>query len=300
MNPETYTLKKSIELYNSVGLQIRNMSFLASWVHNVYKELFYLPIIDLAYDERLALDKTKLSIFAILVDDLADNYKLRNQELLENAIRIPWNPNEKYQSKYLEVTRKIWLDVMRSIKQYPRYNEFKGLFYFDMDQFLDSIRYAFLVNTMEIDNALEFKIYSHHNMMIIVYLDMDLMCSPDFNKEELWKLRPIFHYVQDICHIGNILSTYPRELEERDFSSPIISIGLRKGLITKDDILRNPKKATEGLRELESYYKRRVKENFNRIEKSADKIESVDIKEFSKKLRRVFKCFLERKHYWEE
>lgn len=233
------------------------------------------------------------------MDDLADNYKIRNQELLEKAVRIPWNPNKKYQNEYLEVTRKIWLDCINSIKQYPRYNEFKELFYFDLDQFLDSVRYSFLINTMKVDNTLEDRIYLHHNLMVILYCDIDLMCSPNFKKEELGKLRPVLHWVQDITHIGNIISTYPRETKERDFSSPIISLGLRKGLITGEDVINDPKNAAGRLKPLIPYFKERVEDNFRKIEENADKIESIDIREFSKRLRRVYKSFLERAQYWE-
>lgn len=296
-NREKYDLDTAIKMYNSVGC--RNGDYLFRWLYNIYK-FSYISSVDPTYREILTLDKTKLTIVDVLIDDLADNYELRNQELLEKAVRIPWNPKKKYRHKYLEVTRKIWLECMKSIKHYPRYNEFKELFFFDLDQVLDSARYSFLVNTMEIDNELENRLYIHHGTMVIMHLDMDLMCSPNFNKNELWKLRPVMHYVQDVCHIGNMLNTYPREINERDLSSPIISLGLRKGLITKEDIIKDPEKAIERLRKLEPYFKKRVEENLKKIEKHAKDLESVDLNEFSRKLRRVFKCFLKRKYYWEK
>ena len=289
-------LNGAIGLYNSVGC--RNGNYLFRWLHNIY-EFFYLSSIDPPYKEILATDKTKLTIIDVLVDDLADNYKLRDQELLEKAIRIPWNPTEKYQDEYLEVTRKIWMDVINSIKKYPRYDEFKELFFFDLEQSFDSMRYSFLVNTIKINNELEDRLYIPHGVMVILHTDMDLMCSPNFDKNELWKLRPILHWAQDICHIGNMLNTYPREVKEMDFSSPIISLGLRKNLITKSEIIRDPKNATGKLKILESHFKSRVEENFKKIKKQSENIESVDIKEFANKLRRVFESFLERKHYWE-
>ena len=250
------------------------MSFFAKWVYDVYK-IAYLPGVISTYIDTLAVDKTQLSTFAILVDDLADNVKLRDKDLLEKALRIPFEESKKYENDYLNVTREIWLDIINSIRNYPRYDEFIDILFFDLDQFLNSIKYGYLANTSDLYNITETKIYSPHNMMIIMYLDMDLMCHPTFKKEELKKIRPIFHHIQDIMHVGNILNTFPREIEELDFSSPIISIGLSEGVINKDDIVRQPKKALGNLEYLIPYFKERVEENFGKIEDIGHTIKSI-------------------------
>lgn len=299
MNSEECSLEKVIGAYDSIGPEARNMKFLAKWVYDIYEKLFYLPSINSIYKKKLALDKSKLSIFAILIDDLADNSNLRDLNLMDKAIRIPWDADKECQNAYLETTREIWLDAINSIKQYPRYNEFKEIFYFDMEQFLHAIRYSYLINTMEMDNDVETKMYSYHNMMIIVFMSMDLMCSPDFEKKELKYIRPVFHYMQDICHIGNILSTYKREIREQDFSCPLISMGLRKGIIDKKTIEEYPEVAEEKLKSLEEYFRRRAEDNFSKIQKAETEIKSVDINEFRIKLRKVYEAFLEREKYWE-
>lgn len=296
---EENNLENMISLYNSIGLETRNMNYLARWVYDIYKRLFYLPSINPIYNETLSLDKTKLAIFAILVDDLADNCNIRNSDLLEKAIRIPWNYKQKYNNPYLEATRNTWLNATNSIKKYPLYDELKEVFYFDIEQFLDAIKYSSLINTIDMDNEMESRIYSYHNMMIIVYMDMDLMCSPNFDMEELKIIRPIFHHIQEICHIGNVISTYKREINEVDLSCPIISRGIRNGLTTKEEIMNNPKNATEKLKPLEGYFMKKVEDDFRKIDESADEIKSVDIKKFSDKLRQVFDSFLKRQYYWE-
>ncbi|UCF13569.1 MAG: hypothetical protein JSW06_04740, partial [Thermoplasmatales archaeon] len=63
MNKSIYSLDEVVLLYNSVGLKSRNMKFFSKWVYEVYKNLFYLPGVDLGYIEKLAVDKTKLSVF---------------------------------------------------------------------------------------------------------------------------------------------------------------------------------------------------------------------------------------------
>ena len=128
---------------------------------------------------------------------------------------------------------------------------------------------------------------------------MDLMCSPFFKKKELSKFRPLAYWIQDICHIGNVISTYIREIEEMDFSSPIISLGLTEGLITKTDVRKNPDKTLKKLNSLIIKFKTRAENDFNKIKENSRNVESIDIDEFYSRLRKVFSCFLERPKYWE-
>jgi hypothetical protein len=288
-----------IKMYNSVGLRTRNMNFLTKWFYDTYK-FAHLSSIDEDLLEDLCIDKTKLSVFAILVDDLADNSLTRNQRLLEESINIPWNGTKKYHDPYLEAIRVIWNESIFSIQDYPRFEEFKDLFYFDLKQFLNSICYGSLVNSMEMANYVETKSHSYHNMMVLLFCDMDLMCSPDFDKDELGKLRPILHWVQDITHIGNILSTYRREIEEQDFSSPIISIALSEGVLDKDTVKNDPKKALENVEYIIPYFKKRAEENFQRIKDYSDTIYSVDIKDFYKQTKKAWNRYLQRPEYWKK
>jgi len=292
-----YNLEESIELYKTVGL--RNAGFLFPWLYNVYNQT-YLPSIDEEYKEALSLDKTKLTIFDVLIDDLADNAKIRNRRLLEEAIRIPWNGMKKFNNTYLQVTKKIWMDCINSIKQYPRYDEFRDIFYFDMDQVMNSMRYAYLVNTADFSSISEDEMYLNHGVMVILHCDMDLMCSPNFNLEELRDLRPILYWVQDVAHIGNMFNTYPKEIQEADFSSPIISMGIREGLIDKSILVNNPEHARACLKPLIARFEERMQNDFDSIKSHADTIKSIDIYDFYNRLKTVWNAFLEREEYWDK
>jgi len=70
-SPEGLDITPSIELYKKVGCG----DFLFNWLYEIYKKIF-VPSIDSRYKDILALDKTKLTIFDVLIDDLADNYKI--------------------------------------------------------------------------------------------------------------------------------------------------------------------------------------------------------------------------------
>lgn len=290
-----YSLEDAIHLYKSVAP--RNADFLFPWLYSVYDKT-YLPSIDNDFKDILSLDKTKLTIFDVLVDDLADNSKLRNRRLLEQAIRIPWNGKKSFENQYLNVIKKIWVDCADSIKQYPRYGEFEDIFYFDLDQVMNSMRYSYLVNTADFSSYMEDEMYLNHGVMVILHCDMDLMCSPDFDFGDLRKLRPILHWVQDVAHLGNLLNTYPKEIQEADFSSPIISLGLREGLIKKSTIINDPELAKANLQPLVSLFEERMKDNLEKIKNNAVLIKSINILDFYNRSKEVWEAFLNREQYW--
>jgi hypothetical protein len=291
-----YSLEDSILLYKSVAP--RNADYLFPWLYSVYDKT-YLPSIDINFKDVLSLDKTKLTIFDVLVDDLADNAKLRDRRLLEEAIRIPWNGNKTSNDTYIIVTKKIWIDCIESIRNYPRYEEFKDIFYFDLDQVMNSMRYSYLVNTSDFSSMIEDELYLNHGVMVILHCDMDLMCSPNFNFEELKKLRPILHWVQDVAHIGNLLNTYPKEIQEADFSSPIISLGVREGLIDKSTIINDPEYAKANLLPLVSRFEQRMIDNLEKIKNNAVSIKSINLIDFYNRLKEVWEAFLNREQYWD-
>ncbi|UCB58809.1 MAG: hypothetical protein JSV67_00495 [Thermoplasmatales archaeon] len=291
-----YSLEDSILLYKSVAP--RNADYLFPWLYSVYDNT-YLPSIDINFKHVLSLDKTKLTIFDVLVDDLADNAKLRDRRLLEEAIRIPWNGNKKSNDPYIIVTKKIWIDCIESIRNYPRFDEFKDIFYFDLDQVMNSMRYSYLVNTSDFSSMIEDELYLNHGVMVILHCDMDLMCSPNFNFEELKKLRPILHWVQDVAHIGNLLNTYPKEIQEADFSSPIISLGVREGLIDKSTIINDPEYAKANLLPLVSRFEQKMIDNLEKIKNNAVSIKSINLIDFYNRLKEVWEAFLNREQYWD-
>jgi hypothetical protein len=157
-----------------------------------------------------------------------------------------------------------------------------------------------LIHSNDLDNISELEIYSPYNMQIVLFLDLDLMCSPNFNKEELGKLRPVLIWAQKALHMAHVINTFPREIEELDFSSPIISMGLKEGVIDKEMVIKNPKKVRKNLEYIIPYLKNRAEEHFQQIENQASQIESIDILKFNKKLREIYSRFLQRPPYWDD
>lgn len=287
-------LEEAVRLYKMVGVR-KGVDFLFNWLHNVYQNV-YLPSIDMKYKDILAVDKTKLTIFDVLIDDLADNYIARNETLLEEFAQIPFKNVDKYENEYLEIGRKIWSDCINSIKSYPRYEELRKLFFFDLLQVINAMRYSFLVNTIDIENDIENEVYLHHGCMVILHCDMDLMCSRNFDLKELKRVRVILYLAQKIASIGNMLNTYPREIKEKDLSSPILSLAVRKDLVDKN----LDKIDFQKLKELEYIFVEKAREYIRKVKDLESEVSSINIKGFSDKLEWLLQAFINRKRYWEE
>jgi len=280
-------LTEVLDLYKSVGR--RNIEYFA-WIHDVYS---WITLPSVSFDRRKVLgeDKTKLAIFDILVDDLADNYTTRSFPMLEQLTKIPWQAKETSveTNDYLQVARKVWEDLISSVSLYPRFGEFERIFYFDLRQVLSSMLYSYLANTEGIENPVETNFYSSYGCVVELAIDMDLMCSPAFDMKELGPMRTVASLAQKIAHIGNLLTTYPSELVERDVSSPIISLALRKGLIRKEEL--GDKAVLPRLSKLEWVFKNKAYTYIRRVAEHEKEVRSLNIRGFSDYLAELLEKF---------
>ncbi len=266
-----------IALYETVGH--RDSDYL-DWLHKVHASMA-LPCVGTEFKQVLGEDKTKMGIFDIMMDDLADNFVTRSRFLLQDFMRIPWR-NTVENHDYVDVGRAIWDDFIASVQQYPRYKELEGVFYFDLRQILASNEYSSLINTLGLDSPFEINHYSPYGCAVMLFVDMDLMCMLDFDLKELRTMRSISYLAQKIAHVANLLGTYPREVLERDLSSPIISLAIRKGIITKDEL--GDRNVIHKLKQLEWIFRSRALSYVQKVATYEKQIRSVDIKGFSQML----------------
>lgn len=217
-------LSSNIERYSKMN-GYRDQS-LFDWLLRVFENLG-ISTVNTGYLDSLAVTKTKVAMFVILIDDTVDNANKRNLELCEELLRIPLEDAtlgkrilKGSESDYLKFAHNLWLEIMNEIMTYPNYVRYKDAFEFDIRQFLNSIRYSEFVNKYpNAANLAENDAYVHHGMMVMIQLDMDLMCSEKFNEKELGALRELTYLSQKLAKIGNLISTYPREVIESDMSS---------------------------------------------------------------------------------
>jgi hypothetical protein len=141
--------------------------------------------------------------------------------------------------------------------------------------------YSCMVNRKpELLNIEEHDMVLPHNMQMMSFATMDLMCSPDFDRRELGALREVVWHAQSMGRIGNLVSTWQREINDRDFTSGVFARAIREGDLTADDLRNAPAEVIErAIRKggHESYFLRKWEAHRCYIQDSAARIRSVDV-----------------------
>lgn len=120
-------------------------------------------------------------------------------------------------------------------------------------------------------------------MVLFPQTDIDIMSSPDFEVKDLPLLREIVWRSQYMARIGNWLTTWKRELKERDYSSGIFGYAVINGIISPESLHDGIKEKdidkmeNSGVRNhlLDEWEKK-----YQEIKEIAPKIRSVDIKKY--------------------
>ena len=71
--------------------------------------------------------------------------------------------------------------------------------------------------------------------MVEIHSILDLMSSENFDASELGKAIVLFKTADIVAMLSNTISTWKREIIERDYSCPVISLALEKKLIKFSD-----------------------------------------------------------------
>jgi hypothetical protein len=205
-------------------------------------ELIVLPCVLPELRSHLRDTKLLAVMLGVLLDDVADRggaeHVLRELLAIVRQERRPqtdgWSEAEQ---TYARFTIDLWDAIGQRLQEYPCYAEHAALLDFDHWQIANTMQYAWLVNRRPaLLNLAEHDLYLPHNMQMMSFVTMDLMGSPAFRREELGALREIAWHAQCMGRIGNLLSTWERELSDRDFTSAVFIRALRAGDVTSDDL----------------------------------------------------------------
>jgi hypothetical protein len=180
-------------------------------------------------------------MFDVMLDDLAD--RGGDDQVLEQLLALPLGHEPDLTScpeadlEYARFTCQIWREIMARCEGFPRFNEFSRLLQFDYLQLCNVMRYSQLLNSrLELLNLAEHDLYTPHNMHIMICSTIDLMCSPAFDIVELGKLREVVWNAQWMGRIGNLVTTWQRELGEHDFTSGVYARAVMRGDVTVADL----------------------------------------------------------------
>lgn len=272
--------------YREMGDPARN-EYLWKWILRGTK-IFTGRRVNKKYLPFLLEAKLLLFILDTFFDDIVDKYKIRNKKLLDEILKVPFYRDyiefgrlTKEEKKCIRFAIKIWKNVMKIIKRFPRYKEFRDIFEYDVSQFLNALKYSYLVHQNNyLLNKKENWLYLPHSMQVILNVTLELMCMPKFNFRELGLVRKMAWCAQNMSRIGNWISTWEREIPEQDFTSAVLVYVLDKGNIDVSDLQKGDKaKIILEINEakIEKILLREWEENYNELKELAPKIKSFNV-----------------------
>lgn len=208
------------------------------WLYVIFGEVT-LSCVPERHMETVRELKTMLSMYNVLLDDLAEEYHDSDTFWELAKVSHPGaDPNwdrPDIDRKYAEVGEEVWAACEEKFERAPRYDEFVEQFQFEFRQAMDSMDYSRLA--MDYDgmaNLTETWMYGPHNVMTHAFGDVDLMFSPSFSREDYEVVRESMLTFQRMWRISNWVATWEREIKEHDYSAGVVVSALESGVVTRD------------------------------------------------------------------
>ncbi len=238
-----------VEGYAQVG---RRDPFLWTWARRGV-EITRLTCCEPSLENEVADTKVLGVMLDVMLDDVADNQKdLAFLEHLLDLLETGGQELKKsllpHQRAYARFTLDIWNEIQRRVKDFPRHAEFAELLQFDYRQLFNVMRYSRLMDEYpEMFNLVEHDLYLPHNMHMMVSSTMDMMCSPRFDRAEMGVVREAVWRGQCMGRIGNMITTWQREIGEDDFTSGVFARAIACGDLKVSDLWSGNREYIEGV-----------------------------------------------------
>ncbi|WP_423999847.1 terpene synthase family protein [Haloarcula salina] len=214
--------------------------FLWQWIYSLFPE-FTLSSVDPAHADHVRTQKTILTMYVTILDDIVENDG--DRDTFEEARRLVQNPSAvdprraAVSDEYFAFIERVWREFESGLADAPRVDEFADIFQYDMRQTLNAMDYSAVVNeNPRIANLSGAERYGAHNMVMFPYADVDLMYSPDFVHSDFGTVRDLLWDLQEMARIGNWLTTWEREVKEGDYTAGIVVLALQEGLVSPSDL----------------------------------------------------------------
>jgi hypothetical protein len=286
------TLQRWADAYGKVGQ--RNL-YLWKWCRQGV-EVTTLP--GVLPDLRDCVCDTK--VLGIMLDVLLDDIADRNGDdaLLEELATLPldratfdFSGLSTELRSYAEFTVQVWQDIQQRAQQFPCYREYAKLLRFDYLQLFNVMRYSHLVNqNLALVNLVEHDLYTPHNMHMMISSTLDLMCFPQFDRSELGKVREVIWNAQCMGRIGNLVTTWQRELGEDDFTSGVYARALANGDVSVADLHQGDRQKVEAAIQRgrhEEYFLKRWQEHRRYLQSRRSAVHSFDVTKLVEGLERL-------------
>lgn len=268
--------------------------FLWKWLYFVFPSVT-LSCVDSAYEERVRDEKLIVSLFVVLLDDVAEQDM--DRETFEELAKVPFEHQEPLRDRegvnaaYVEFAEDIWERLDELLAEAPRRTEYESLFDFDVKQNVNAIDYSYILNQyLEMANVAESDAYDSNNMMLYTYVNIDLMHSPSFDRGELSQLRRVVWNAQKMARVGNWVSTWKREIREHDYSSGIVIYALENGIVDREELYKLSAGRYAGSSEdivrrieqagVEEVFLDKWHQNYEEVQQLKGRIETTDVDSF--------------------
>ncbi len=280
-----------IDAYRRVG---HRDLYLWRWTAHAV-DLITLSCVDPAWRAHVGETKFLTAMFNVLLDDVADRDR-QPQVVLEllKRTRDGQRPGDggPDQSSATGLACQIWDELWRRARACPRAAEFTELLQYDLRQLCNTIEYSLLIHqNRALINPVEHDLYSSHGMTVACASTLDLMCSPAFRVEELGLLREAVWHGGCMARIGNLVTTWEREIADNDFSSGVFALAVGRGWLSPADLAADQRARIEQAirgHDLEREFTQRWTAHRACLSRLQGRIGSVNVPAYLQGLERLF------------
>lgn len=280
--------RKWIDRYRSVG---KRDVYLWRWTSCAVE---WLTLSCVAPEWRSDVCDTKFlaAMLNVLLDDVVDEQ--HDPSALTDILNLMTGdvaPDVNHLGRYGDLILEIWSEINSRTRRYPREPEFQRLLVYDFRQLCNQVDYSgLLLNQPHLINQTEHDLYSPHGMMVAYAATIDLTCSPGFQSQELGILREAVWHANSMARIGNLVTTWQREIVQNDFSSGVFARAVSLGWLVPDDLApANESAIVDAIRQsgVEQEFSRRWEQHRDELISLADRISSVSIHSLVQGLERL-------------
>ncbi len=259
-------------------------------------EVTMLPSVAPEWRDEVCDTKVLGIMLDVLVDDVAD--QKGDEELLECYLRLPLGdptPDlrrfSQEEQDYAQFTFELWHEIHARARRFPCYGAYASLLRYDYLQLFNTMRYSHLLNSNPaLLNVTEHDLYLPHNMHMMVSATLDLTCSPDLDPAEVGHLREAAWHGQCMGRIGNLTTTWERELGEGDFTSGVYARALMEGSLSLGQLRQGDREEIRSVivaGQHEAHFLRQWQEHRRAILAKRPRVKSLDLGPFVLGLQRL-------------
>ena len=260
--------------------------FLWKWIYSLFPA-FTLSSVDDEYADRVRTQKTLLTMYVTVLDDVVEHRGDRETfEAARLRRRAETTAHESIDDPAVDddtlaFVDRVWRTFTAGLEDAPRRDDYSDVFEYDLGQTMNAIAYSAVLNeNPRVANLTGAKRYDSHNMVMFPYADVDLMYSSDFAAADFGKVRDLLWDLQEMARIGNWLTTWEREIGEGDYTAGIVVFAVQEGIVTPTELENDdPEAIVERIKrhDIEQRFRDRWAKQYRVLKEREFEAETVDL-----------------------